>query len=162
MLGTQRRTHIQYIMDPFRIRMRAYLQHPRLFYRIIIYKHLSEGSLPLDRIQAALDSDTMIFYIHANHLCQWMVNILRRWACRPGPGPNYTFVIFTTETYYRLRRLMSRNLVRRVTEDSDSDDVARQYYDEYEPRLIGWCNCGVYYDGNTFGEGARAGAGRFG
>ena len=67
-----------------------------------------------------------------------------------------------TETYYRLRILVSRNLVRRVTEDSDSDDVARQYYDEYEPRLIGWCHCGVYHDVNTFGKGGRAGAARFG
>ena len=56
---------------------------------------------------------------------------------------------------------MSRNLVSRVTADSDSDDGARQYYDEHEPRLIGSCNCGVYYDGTTDREGVGAGAGRF-
>ena len=149
-------------MDPFRgIRMRAFLQHPRLVHRIIIYEYISEGSLILDRIQAAIDSDTRIFYIHGSHLCQWMNDVLRCWACCPGPGPDYTFVIFTTETYHRLRRLVSRNLVSRVTADSDSDDGARQYYDEHEPRLIGYCNCGVYYNGNTDVEAGRAGAVRF-
>ena len=87
-----------------------------------------------------------------------MVDTLRGWAVRPGPGPDITFVIFTDETYYRLRRLVSRNYVRMVTEDSDSDDVARQWYEEYEPRLVGFCRCGVYHDGNTDGEGGRAGA----
>ena len=101
-------------MAAFRRRMQAFIQHPRLWHRIIIYESLSEGSLPLDRIQAAIDSDTLIFYIHGDHLCQWMVDTLRVWACRPGPGPNYTFVIFTDETYYRLRRLLSRNYVRMV------------------------------------------------
>ena len=91
-----------------------------------------------------------------------MVDTLRVWAIRPGPGPNYTFVIFTDETYYRLRRLLSRNYVRMATEDTDSDDVTGKWYDEYEPRLIGFCHCGVYHDGNTVGEGGRAGAGRFG
>ena len=126
-------------MAAFRIRMHAFLQHPRLRHRIIIYESLSEGSLPLDRIQDAIDSDTLIFYIHGDHLCQWMVDTLRVWAIQPGPGPNYTFVIFTDETYYRLRRLLSRNYVRMVREDSDSDEVARQWYDEYEPWLIVFC-----------------------
>ena len=107
------------------IRMRAYQQHPRLAHRIIIYESLSEGSPPLDQIQEAIDSDSLIFYIHAAHLCQWMVDILREWATSPGPGPDWLFVIFTTDTYYRLRRLLSRNLERMVREDTDSDEEAR-------------------------------------
>ena len=159
LLGT---VYTQCIMAVDPIRMRAYRRHPRLAHRIIIYESLSEGSPPLDRIQEAIDSDSLIFYIHGDHLCQWMVDTLREWATQPGPGPDFMFVIFTDETYYRLRRLLSRNYVRMVREDSDSDEVARQWYDEYEPRLVGFCRCGVYHDGNTVGEGGRAGAGRFG
>ena len=144
------------------IRMRAYQQHPRLAHRIIIYESLSEGSATLDKIQEAIDRDYYIFYIHAAHLCQWMVDTLREWATAPGPADeDWRFVVFTTETYYRLRRLLSRKYVLMVRENTDSDEEARQWYDEYEPRLIGFCRCGVYHDGNTEGEGGRAGGGRF-
>ena len=149
-------------MDPFRgIRMRALLQHPRLVNRIIIYDDISEGSSILDRIQAAIDSDTRIYHIHGDHLCVWMHDVLRCHACCTGPCPDYTFVIFTTETYPSLKRLVSRNLFCGVVTDCDCDDAALQYYDEHEPKLIGSCNCGFYYDGTTDGDAGGAGAGRF-
>ena len=149
-------------MAAFGKRMQAFIQHPRLWYRIIVYESMSEGSLPLDRVQAAIDSGALIFYIHGDHLCQWMLDTLRSLAVQRGQDPDLIFVIFSDETYYRLRRLLSRNYVKMVTEDTDDDDIARQWYGEYEPRLVGYCKCGVYHDGNSDMEGGRAGGGRFG
>ena len=148
-------------MAAFRRRMQAFIHHPRLWYRIIVYDSMSEGSVPLDRVQFAIDSGAVIFYIHGDHMCQWILDTLRSLAVQQRQDPDIIFVIFSDDTYYRLRRLLSRNYVKMVQADSDDDDVARQWYRDYEPRLIGHCSCGVYHDGNSDMEGGRAGGSRF-
>ena len=151
----------QYTMAEFRRRMQSFIHHPNLWFRIIVYDSMSQGSVPLDRVQFAIDSGAVIFYIHGDHMCQWILDTLRSLAVQQRQDPDIIFVIFSDDTYYRLRRLLSRNYVKMVQADSDDDNVARQWYRDYEPRLIGHCSCGVYHDGNSDMEGGRAGGSRF-